>query len=403
MKKRKAQSTKGVRDLDSFKELLGAKPKKQGVPKDRIAALVEELNKTICGQAQIRRASEYRTAYHIRRPTGITGIDAALRGGWPAGALSQIYGPEGQGKDYLLNCTMRELQRRYGADTRIFIASFGYPVHDLAFAEACGVDLDLGQIYIVEYDVSQTKTMKPAEHVLEACLGLVASGEFQLGILNEVGAEVTKERAEKDLSESSSPGDTARLITEFTKRFSHHIGRPVKRGRITEPNTTTMLTVVQVRENISPYGSKYTMPGGHALRHLKAVDLHLHPAGPLKNGEDLVGRRIRWTIRKGKLGIHDGPEGVFDYYFDEGAKLSADLVDAALVYKAIVLVDDPKGVPQPGVKVAKVLRAPDVVEAPHWHTRTEAETALENSPSLYAALRADTLTKAKGYPEEQSK
>ena len=51
------------------------------------------------GPGCVERAEKTHSSYLLRRPTGITSLDIAMAGGWPAAAPSVLVGPDGAGKD----------------------------------------------------------------------------------------------------------------------------------------------------------------------------------------------------------------------------------------------------------------------------------------------------------------
>ena len=70
-------------------------------------------------QCYIAVADEVYNPFKLRRPTGITSLDIAIKGGWPAGGPSQVAGPERAGKNAICHMTCAEVQRIYKEDANI--------------------------------------------------------------------------------------------------------------------------------------------------------------------------------------------------------------------------------------------------------------------------------------------
>ena len=109
-KPRKTIKTRTTR-AKSSKGKRGGLLSKQG----RAALVMSTVNDTLGIQA-VQMASELTSSYVLRRLTGVPRLDIALAGGWPAGAVSVLCGPEGAGKDFLLWRTAARCQAIYGED-----------------------------------------------------------------------------------------------------------------------------------------------------------------------------------------------------------------------------------------------------------------------------------------------
>lgn len=118
-KKGKKGTKSGQADIRSALRKL---PRKQ-----RAEFVLSYLNARSGGRAQIARASDVWQPFHIRRPTGITSIDIAMGGGFPAGTINQIFGSDGKGKNLVVDHTIAMVQSVYGEDSNIAFASFGQP------------------------------------------------------------------------------------------------------------------------------------------------------------------------------------------------------------------------------------------------------------------------------------
>lgn len=327
------------------------------MPED-LSKLIKSIQKDLGGGAVITNLSEVVTPFETRLPTGILSLDTALKGGFPAGSLNQLFGPDGVGKDYLTNLTIAEVQKKYGDDANIFWMSFGYKP-DKEFMRMAGIQIErsdeelltmgvnpeeatkeqrgqsLGNLLFIDVADTASSEEQPAETLLNAVLSLVKSNKFHLGIVNELGSGETRDNVVKSLGKDPKVATWASLMTQFCQKFYSAI-RVVKDG---EANKTCIIVVNPVRANMNMMSAKfnpYSQGGGYALKHAKAVDLHLKPAGFIRSGkEGKVGKEIAWKIMKGKHGISEGAEGKYAFYFHKGVDLVADLANTAKAYGTV--------------------------------------------------------------------
>ena len=326
------------------------------MPED-LSSLIKAINKDLSGAATITNISDVKTPYKTRLPTGILSLDIALGGGWPAGTMCQLFGPDGTGKDMLANMTIAQQQKKHGDSTNIFWMSFGYKP-DIPFMRMCGVRIPYRDYELVEMGVDPDTATKeqrgeqvgnlvfidvgdaiameqPAETLLSAVVRLVRSGKFQLGIVNELGSGETRDNVKKDLHEDAKMATWASLMSDFCRKYYSAMRVPDENG---EPNKTCILMINPVRANLDSYSSRftpYTISGGYALKHAKAVDLHIKPGASLKGKAGKIGKEIKWKVAKGKHGISEGAEGEFSYYFNKGVDCVSDIAYVAKAYGII--------------------------------------------------------------------
>lgn len=349
-----------------------AAPKVEGKAGDVIGGLIASINKEF-GGAVMRRASDSSTSHTLRRPTGIPDLDInGLAGGWPAGALCVVTGPDGAGKDYIINCTIRELQKNYGDKMKVAIYSTEFP-YDKRFArEVCGVEVAFTNEELKEYndariaqghapltDDEQVQYQHQigeilliqgviADHGLDIVLSVLETGIFQLIVINSLGVLETAAKENTDsLEEHAAQSSEASLLARFMPKMFMHLNRPISE---TLRNETSLLAANQVRANRDmprarpgmtvPQHMKYQPgAGSRALAHGKAIDLMLHKGASILDKEMdppmNLGRTINWEIQKGKLGTHDGIKGSYDFHYDGGADLASNLLATAVRYEVI--------------------------------------------------------------------
>lgn len=305
-----------------------------------VAEWFERINKDkkFQGKAQIRMASNVKTPYHLRRPTGVLGLDIALGGGFPAGGIVEVAGAESVGKTWLAYVTAGQLQKIYGEDTSIFILSVEIRP-DKSFARMAEFCIAYSDDEIVEYDMlRQAQGFAPfteedvtdlkkqignivvvsadnAQTGLDVLVDALESGIFQLAILESLGALLTPEVEAGSVGDSHYAGPS-KLITQFQNKVYplYMMDRPD--GSMLE---TTILGINQARANIG--GGKYdpdTKPalGAYAWKHGQLVAVELDRGATIREDPSLppTGRTVKWKLAKGKVGTHDGLRGDYDYH-----------------------------------------------------------------------------------------
>lgn len=302
------------------------------MPED-LSRLIKKIRKEIPG-VRISSIAEVDAPFDLRLPTGIMSLDMRLGGGFPAGSLHQIFGPEGVGKDYLTNLMIAEQQRIHGDAANILWLSFGYKP-DKSFWKLCGVREDVGNLLIE--DITEKGMNTPAETLLSTMLEFLKSNKFQLIVINELGSGETRANVKKTLGEDAKVATWATLLSEFFKKYYTVMRTPTEDG---SPNKTCVMAINPVRANMDMNSAKYnpfTQPNGNALKHAKAVDLHLKVGKGIKKGGKKVGKNINWLISKGKHGISEGAKGSYGFIFGSGVDFVADLVMTAKAAGSIVV------------------------------------------------------------------
>ena len=211
-------------------------------------------------------------------PSGSLALDLALGvGGYPRGRVIEIYGPEASGKTTLALHAVAAVQKQGGT------AAFIDAEHalDAAWARTCGVNTD-------ELLISQPDN---GEQALEIVDTLVRSGAVDLVVVDSVAALVPKAEIEGEMGESHM-GLQARLMSQALRKLT---------GSISKTKTTVMF-INQLREKIGVmFGNPETTSGGKALKFYASMRLDVRPIEPIKNGTDVIGRRVKVKVVKNKV------------------------------------------------------------------------------------------------------
>jgi len=239
-------------------------------------------------------------------PTGAISLDVALGiGGLPRGRVTEIYGPESSGKTTLALHVVAEAQRLGG------IAAFIDAEHalDPIYAKKLGVNTD-------ELLISQPDT---GEQALEIAELLIRSGALDVVAIDSVAALTPKAEIEGEIGDSFV-GVQARLMSQALRKLTGGVSR----------SKCVLIFINQIREKIGVmFGSPETTPGGRALKFYSSCRIDVRRIGPVKEGEEITGSRVKVKVVKNKVAP---PFRVceFDMMYTNGISREGDLIDLAL-------------------------------------------------------------------------
>ncbi len=243
--------------------------------------------------------------------TGSLSLDMALGGqGLPCGRIIEVFGPESSGKTTLALHVIAQSQKKGG------IAAFVDAEHafDPTWAKKLGVELDT-------LLVSQPSSGEEAMQIVEM---LVKSNSVDVIVVDSVAALVPKKELEGEIGDSHV-GLQARLMSQSMRKLTGAISR----------SKTTAVFINQIREKIGVmFGSPETTPGGRALKFYSSVRVDVRKIGTLKDGEVVVGQRVKAKIVKNKVAP---PFRIaeFDMMHTHGISLEGDILDLGVAHKII--------------------------------------------------------------------
>jgi recombination protein RecA len=243
--------------------------------------------------------------------TGSLSIDIALGGrGIPRGRIIEVFGPESSGKTTLALHVIAQAQKTGG------IAAFIDAEHalDPSWAKKIGVDLEM-------LLVSQPSYGEEAMHITEM---LIKSNAVDVIVIDSVAALVPKKELDGDIGDTHV-GLQARLMSQSLRKLTAAIAK----------SRTSVIFINQIREKIGVmFGSPETTPGGRALKFYSSCRIDVRRIGQLKEGEVVIGQRVRAKIVKNKVAP---PFRIaeFDMMHTDGISYEGDLLDLGTEQKII--------------------------------------------------------------------
>ena len=244
-------------------------------------------------------------------PTGSLSLDIALGGqGIPRGRVIEIFGPESSGKTTLALHVIAQAQKT-GGIAALIDAEHAF---DPTWGKKLGVQLDT-------LLVSQPNHGEEAMQITEM---LVKSNAVDVIVIDSVAALVPRAELEGEIGDTHI-GLQARLMSQSLRKLTGAIAR----------SKTCVIFINQIREKIGVmFGSPETTPGGRALKFYSSCRIDVRRIGQLKDGEEVVGQRVRAKVVKNKV-APPFRMAEFDMMHSHGISYEGDLLDLGVLQKAI--------------------------------------------------------------------
>ncbi len=179
-------------------------------------------------------------------------------------------------------------------------------------------------------------------------------------------------------------GLQARLMSQALRKLTATISK----------TNTTCIFINQLREKIGiMFGNPETTTGGNALKFYASVRLDIRRVTSLKNGEDIIGNKVRVKVVKNKV-APPFRRAEFEITFGEGISRIGEILDIATELDILK-----KSGSWWSYEGSKIGQGRDAVKA---ILKDNPELCSELEKKIYAALQNEALPSTEGTDEEDN-
>jgi recombination protein RecA len=282
---------------------------------ENMQAAIDKINKDF-GEGSVMRLGDKPMRKLDTISTGSFGLDLILQiGGLPRGRIVEFYGPESSGKTTIALYTVAEAQKRNGRCAFIDVEH----AFDDAYAKLIGVNVE--DLLLSQPDYG--------EQALEELDRLILSNGYSVIVVDSVAALVPKAELEGEMGDAKMALQ-ARMMSQAMRKIV---------GTVSKTNTLVIF-INQLRATINQGYGTYNGPteittGGNALKFYASVRLDVRKAAQIKDGDEVVGNKVRIKIAKSKV-CAPFKTTELDIMYGHGINKEGEVVDKAVELGIIV-------------------------------------------------------------------
>lgn len=236
-----------------------------------------------------------------RFSSGSLVLDSITGGGFPAGRIIEIYGPESSGKTSIALNAIANVQAAGG--NAAFIDA--EQALDPKYAATLGVDIP--RLALAQLSV--------AEDALQMTASLVSSGTVDLIVIDSVAALVPRQEAEGEM-DKQQVGLMARTMSKALRILTPLCAK----------SGCTVIFLNQIREKVGVmFGNPETTPGGKALKFFASQRIEIRRRAVETEGKETIGTLVRMKVVKNKV-APPFKEGLTVLTFAKGINKPAEIL-----------------------------------------------------------------------------
>lgn len=232
--------------------------------------------------------------------SGIISLDLSLNGGIPLDKITEICGPPNSSKtSFVLNMIKQNedcVTAYLDIDNTI----------NMNYLETLGIDID--SLVIAHPQTS--------EQLVQITKELIASGSVDIIVVDSIASLISNE----DLNSSMKKQSNNSTITDTIKQLSNLMYK----------SNCALVLINQVRNDLksTKYNSEIAI-ADRALNTYASVRLDVRQTNELHKYDQIIGAKVKITIKKNKLALKKGNDVFVKHYYDSGIDIVDDLLELA--------------------------------------------------------------------------
>ena len=233
------------------------------------------------------------------------GVNFLFSGGFLAGRMYMLQGPEAGGKTTLATYIASQVQKIEPNKSILFL-DYEY---SFSRAHAAEMGLDVDNNFILMRPLS-------GEDGFEIAKELISTGEISLVIIDSISSMSTKSQNE-DMFKSTFGGQAA-LMSNGLRALNPFLYK----------NDCSLLMISQERQSMSLYGADYKSTSGTAVKYYSSwIGRVTRTEDITDKDKGLIGIKMKCRCLKSKLGAGLKREAILTLYFNKGIDSDDEYLD----------------------------------------------------------------------------